>query len=521
MRKKFGIELAVIAVCLLLAACTFVGCKKKQQQPEQEYFLAFRQDAIAVTVGDTVELGYILYKGDTPVSDAEVAFSASSAIVTFDGNKMTATAAGETVVTVRFGDMRDSMTVTVAEKEPVLYVVKLDRNEQYLYADETATLTATVTADGKETDIAATFTSSDTSVVNVSSDGKLTPVALGTATVRAEYGGNYDCCTVCVEAPVEITVAPSARKMAIGSKQPLSAEVDGETAETKDLRFRSWDESVVTVEDGQLVAVGVGKTKVAVLRGSTEADVEVEVYDYAIRSPADFARIADNLSASYYLAQDIDFAGIDYVTPAHWNVSASGTIGFSGRLDGNGKTVKNLDLSYTGVYTNSNALIGIILKNGVVENLNVEVSGHNLDRAGAICNVNYGIIRNCYVKIGNVSSKDNATYAFGGISNQSRGTIECCIVDYAKASLSGNVAGIVGRTYSGALYRNCFVVAGANTVKVIFNENNAAPDLSTCHIVSTASEMYRYSLDAFDAWTLDREGLTIPVLGMKNVQYKE
>ena len=516
--RKQKIRYAVtICVCILCAAVTVTACKKEQTLQPPDYFFAFLQEELAMTEGDSRTVGYILYQGDMPVESADIVWqSENDAVATLAGNVLTAVAAGDTYLTATFDGQTYRLKVTVTARPADLYVVQIAESEKYLYPEERATLTATVTANGVAAEIEPAFTSSDENVVTVSENGELTPEGIGTAIVTASYGGSSDVCIVHVENRAVIAVSMSECKLAVGDTKALDVSVtEGESAaDASDIRYESRDETVVAIEDGRLVGKSAGTTFVDVKYGSAEANVEVQVFDYAIRTVADFGKIADDLSATYFLENDIDFAGTDYVTVAHWNDSQNGKIGFSGRLDGNGKTVRNLDLSYNGGYTSSNAIIGLILRTGVVENLNVYVSGRDLTNSGGVCNVNYGTIRNCYVKVGEVVSTDNASYAFGGIANQnqSTGVIENCIADFTEATLSGNIAGVVGRTYNGAVYRNCFAVAGTHTLTAIFNLNNTTPDLSTVFVLADAADIYAYDLSTFDGWALDYANKTLPVI---------
>ena len=517
--KKIRYASAVCA-CVLCAAAAVTACKKEpmpQPQPA-EYFFAFLQEEIALTEGESRAVGYVLYQGDDPVENADIAWqSEDSGIATVAGNVLTAVAAGETYVTARFAEQTQRAKVMVTARPAVSYVVRLTESERYLYPEERATLTATVTADGAATEINPTFTSSDENVVTVSATGALTPIGLGTAVVTAAYGGSSAVCTVHVENRAVVAVSIAAVKLAVGDTKALDVSVteDGGVGDATAVRYESRDTAVVAVEGGRLVGKSAGKAVVDVKYGSAEAGVTVEVFDYVIRTPAEFMAINDDLTASYYLENDVDMTGVTYITPAHYSDSQNGKVGFAGRLDGNGKTVRNLDLSYTGKYSNSNALIGLIVQSGVVENLNVQVGGRGIAYSGGICNVNYGTIRNCCVTVGTVQSADNASYAFGGIANQNQrtGLIENCIVDFSEATVSGNIAGLVGRTYNGARYRNCFCVTGTHTgIEPIFNRNNTTPDLSTVYTVTDAAAIYDHDLRTFDGWTLDYTNKTLPTI---------
>ena len=124
------------------------------------------------------------------------------------------------------------------------------------------------------------------------------------------------------------------------------------------------------------------------------AEIVVEAYQ-GIHNPQEFLAIADDLTGYYMLANDIDFAGISYRKIAHFEDTQSGVQGFSGILDGNGCTVKNIDLSTCAgeyPYDRSHALIGTIAAAGIIRNLNIEniYSSNEISYCAAVANLSYG-----------------------------------------------------------------------------------------------------------------------------------
>lgn len=245
-----------------------------------------------------------------PVENADIVWqSENDAVATLAGNVLTAVAAGDTYLTATFDGQTYRLKVTVTARPADLYVVQIAESEKYLYPEERATLTATVTANGVAAEIEPAFISSDENVVTVSENGELTPEGIGTAIVTASYGGSSDVCIVHVENRAVIAVSMSGCKLAVGDTKALDVSVtEGESAaDASDIRYESRDETVVAIEDGRLVGKSAGTTFVDVKYGSAEANVKVQVFDYAIRTAADFGKIADDLSATYFLENDIDF----------------------------------------------------------------------------------------------------------------------------------------------------------------------------------------------------------------------
>ena len=102
-------------------------------------------------------------------------------------------------VTTRAGGFKASCTITVVI--PV-ESIELDHSELYLEPGETEALNATVLPDNA-TNKTVTWSSSDEDVASVGSDGSVTAVADGTATITAtaEDGGLTASCTVTVKTP--------------------------------------------------------------------------------------------------------------------------------------------------------------------------------------------------------------------------------------------------------------------------------------------------------------------------------
>jgi hypothetical protein len=113
------------------------------------------------------------------------------------------------------------------------------------------------------------YSSSDESVCTVDSDGVITGVHYGMATViaRTDDGGKVALINVMVKADVPYDVTLSRRELALklGQKSTLEWVVEAPVAVDKRVTFASSDTSVVTVDGvGNISAVGVGTAIVTV-----------------------------------------------------------------------------------------------------------------------------------------------------------------------------------------------------------------------------------------------------------------
>ncbi len=171
----------------------------------------------------------------------------------------------------------DTVSVAVSKKE--VESITLDKDTLELTeGGEAATLTATVLPEDA-TDKTVTWTSSDETIVTVA-DGKVTPVAVGTATVTAKAGDKTAECAVTVKAktiPAEsIILSDTAAELTVGEITTLTATITPENT-TDTAVWSSDNEAVATVKDGVVTAVKAGTAKITVAAGDVSAECTVTV----------------------------------------------------------------------------------------------------------------------------------------------------------------------------------------------------------------------------------------------------
>lgn len=148
--------------------------------------------------------------------------------------------------------------------------VTLDRQTIDMTEGETTALTATV-APSNATDKSVTWSSSSTAVATVDSNGKVTAVKAGeaTITVTTKDGGKSATCKVTVKAAtVAVTgveVDPAELSLVEGTSATIKATVMPENATDKDVSWTSSSADVATVDrDGKVTAVKAGEATVTV-----------------------------------------------------------------------------------------------------------------------------------------------------------------------------------------------------------------------------------------------------------------
>ncbi|MDR3318837.1 MAG: Ig-like domain-containing protein [Clostridiales bacterium] len=167
--------------------------------------------------------------------------------------------------------------------------VTLNKNELALEVGQNETLTAEVLpADADDSDVL--WSSSDTTVATVDQTGKVTAIAVGTATVTAEAndgGGAQDECAVTVSAATEppvsvtgVTLDKTTGSVKAGETLQLTATVAPAGAENKAVTWASSDTAVATVDaNGKVTAVKAGTATITVTTadGSKTATCTVTV----------------------------------------------------------------------------------------------------------------------------------------------------------------------------------------------------------------------------------------------------
>ena len=161
------------------------------------------ETSLAIVVGDTADLTETVAPENA--SDKTVSWSSSdSAVATVDTDGVvTGVAEGSATITVTTNDGGHTAEATVTVTESVTGV-SLDQSEvDFQLTGKTAALTATVSP-ANAPDTSVTWSSSDESVATVASDGTVTSVGSGTATitVTTNDGGLTAEATVSVPYPI-------------------------------------------------------------------------------------------------------------------------------------------------------------------------------------------------------------------------------------------------------------------------------------------------------------------------------
>ena len=168
--------------------------------------MAIRMDDIDLQTNgqSSATVNYTLVPADTTEDNVTLSVDDES-IARLDGNRIIAVNNGETKITATCGIVKTSAKVTVTTK---VEQIALSKTEGVLTVGNSVTVTATVTPDNA-TNATVNWTSSDEKVATVDSNGKVTAVAAGNATIKATSESDGD-----VSADYALTVNKAAAKPA-------------------------------------------------------------------------------------------------------------------------------------------------------------------------------------------------------------------------------------------------------------------------------------------------------------------
>ncbi len=231
---------------------------------------------------------------NSALSNKDVTWTTSdSSIATVSNGTVAFANSGEVTITATliYGGVSAECTFNVSKIEAESVTVKngdevATELNLVLTNSPTATLTATVAPDNTSIKT-VTWTSSDTSVATVSSNGVVTAVGVGTATITATCGNVHSTVTVNVTKVAVTTVALDKTNVELfvnGATETLTATVAPDNASLKTVTWTSSDEEVVKVVNGVLTPVKAGTATVTATADGVSATCEVTVTYIAVES---------------------------------------------------------------------------------------------------------------------------------------------------------------------------------------------------------------------------------------------
>jgi len=237
--------------------------------------------SLSLVEGESARLTATVLPSDAEVKTVVWSSSDSSVATVSSDGEVVAVKAGTAVITVTTvdGGYSAKCTVTVKEKTVAVTSVTLSQTSLALEEGQTATLTATVSP-ADATDKTVTWSSSNPSVATVT-EGRVSAVKEGTATITASCGGKSATCSVTVSrkyiAVTSVTLNQTSLSLEEGDSATLIATVSPADATEQTISWSSSNPSVATVAEGRVSAVKEGTATITASCGGKSASCTVSV----------------------------------------------------------------------------------------------------------------------------------------------------------------------------------------------------------------------------------------------------
>ena len=240
---------------------------------------------LTLTEGESSTLTYTISPSNASEKGVTWKSSSPSVATVSESGEVEALAVGTTTITITTedGGKTSSCEVTVKAKVIPVQSVSLNKTSLTMTVGDTQTLTATVTPDNA-TDKSVTWSSTDTSVAEVSTSGLVIAKSTGEATIMVATNDHAKTaiCKVTV-LPISVTgisLNRSSLSMYENDTEILTATVIPSNATNKSVQWSSGNSSVVTVDsNGRVAAKAAGSAVITVTTndGKKTANCSVSV----------------------------------------------------------------------------------------------------------------------------------------------------------------------------------------------------------------------------------------------------
>ena len=270
LKKTMLYAVSLMPIVLL----SLFACAKPELEKISVTSVTLSKTSIELKAGESVTLTATIKPEDA--TDKTVVWSSSDAsVATVKDGVVTAVKMGSVMITAKAGDKTATCQITVVAT-PVTSIT-LDKTSACLRAKETVTLTATVNP-SDATERTVTWTTSDASIATVS-DGVVTAINVGSATITAKAGDKTAICQIIVETVPVASIALNKTSVSLkaGETVTLTATVNPSDATDKTITWNTSDASVATVQSGVVTAIQVGSAAITAKSGDKTATCQITV----------------------------------------------------------------------------------------------------------------------------------------------------------------------------------------------------------------------------------------------------
>lgn len=265
--------------------------------------------------------------------------SSNTSVLTIDKGKIKLVAEGKATITAKYSGLTASFEATVSSPYSELNLVYASNDEkaediELLVGDSGIEVKATSTLSSSQSTVdvsdKAEWSTSDKSIATVE-DGKIKPVAIGKATITAEYLGAKGQVDVYVRTPYEVIILnPSSEQfLFIGEQLEAKAEVRSGANSTDDVTAAAeWTSSnplAVTVDKGIISPKAVGTSTIKVSYRGVNRSMNVTVQPTITKLEADKSELEllknESLNVPKIKATKLDDTELDFSKEVIWSSS--------------------------------------------------------------------------------------------------------------------------------------------------------------------------------------------------------
>ena len=231
-----------------------------------------------LNVGEIEELIVSINPVDTTYDKIVTWKSSDTNIATVKNGKVTAVAPGKVTITAKVQDKIATFELTVLNPLKNIYLAGATSGTLNVW--EHRTLVIYFDPLNTTDDRTIIWTSSDTSVATVSSDGDITAVGAGVAIITAQVGEKSVSYTLTVKSPlISISLNKKGGVLRVGETENLTVIYNrSDTTDDKTVTWTSSDTSIATVVNGKVTALKVGNAIITAKVGNMEATYSLNVF---------------------------------------------------------------------------------------------------------------------------------------------------------------------------------------------------------------------------------------------------
>ena len=256
----------------LATALIFVCSCEKEPKEVAVTGVSIDQSTVEMMIGEKKQLSATITPADATDQNITWSSSKKSVATVSDRGLVTAVAEGTTTIKARAGGKTSACIVTVKKEIISVTSISLDKSTLSLTKGESATLVATVSP-SNATYKKIIWTSSDPNVASVNSEGKVSAIAKGSATITVQVDDIKATCAVTVTVPVEsITLNKTELTLKKGESVTLVATIKPDDATEHTVTWTSSNSNMASVDaNGKVTALSGGNVTIAAKAGGKSA----------------------------------------------------------------------------------------------------------------------------------------------------------------------------------------------------------------------------------------------------------